>query len=150
MVHQKMVHFFSSHLLHSVLPSFSFCCSLPFIWSESAGLLCFPESHLRSCWHLEGRKWQGSWQQWNSKLNHSYYLSLSGKCRPLGVYISGFCPWNFLSPREAELGSKACKENGHRFCLCFVESDSWMEPGDSVKFLVNREAAAWGPRFSEN
>lgn len=84
------------------------------MWSEAAGLLCFPESQLRS-WHLAGRRWQGLQKQWNNKVNHSYYLRLSGKCRPFGFVFLGFYLQNFLSPREIELESKPCKENEHFF-----------------------------------
>lgn len=65
------------------------------------------------------------------------------------AYVSGLYLQNFLSPKEIDLGSKPCKENDHIFSFCFLESGSWVESGDSMKFLVNREAAAWGPRLSE-
>lgn len=117
--------FFFAYLLYSFLLSpyfFSFSLSIPFIWSEAAGLLCFPESHLRSCWHLEGRGWQGSWRQWNSKLNNSYYLSLSGKHRPFG-FVFLFFTLNI----SFHLGKYSLGQNPGKKMITFFASVFWSQ-----------------------
>lgn len=120
----SVAHFFFFFLLVCFIlacfPLLFFPCSIPFMWSEAAGLLCFTESCLRSCWRLEGREWQGSGRQWNRKVE-SFLLFES--FWEMFIFLGFFYPWNLLSPSEIELASISAKKAMTFFAsACCMES----------------------------
>lgn len=126
-----------SFLCFVFLPSGSFCLALLFFLLFSSFYmirvcrsLVFPRIPFKILLASGRQKVAGVMTAMKQPIESSLLFKSFWEMQTIWGCISGFCPWNFLSPREAELGSKACKDNSQRFCFCFVESASWMEPGD--------------------
>lgn len=124
--------YFFAYLLYSSLLSpsfFSFPCSIPFMWSEAAGLLCFPESWLRSYWRLEGREWQGSGRQWNSKVESFLLFESFWEMQAIGVCISGCSlPLKFAFTQGNRVWLKTLQRKWSHFLLLFFGLRlSWMK-----------------------